>query len=164
MLFSSLPLILFSHRPVHSRDRFGFWLPAWPLGLWWVTTSTVVFGNANRKGAWVVFGLLRVVGSLLVQTTSTWHTSSVDCLGVFRLSMLWVSCVAYLSYGILLGWSKLLSSCVTNVASDEPWSCLFAPHRECLHWCCGTLSVACYLGYGTWCWHGVLWDLISAFV
>jgi hypothetical protein len=49
-----------------------------------------------------VFGLLRVVGSLLAQQLPPDLPLQFSCLGVYCLSGLWVCCVAYLSYGIVL--------------------------------------------------------------
>lgn len=49
------------------------------------------------SGVWFVTG-----GWLFAcATTFTWHTSSVVCLGLYRLSGMWVSCAAYLIDGIV---------------------------------------------------------------
>jgi len=44
-----LPLLLFSHRPVRSRDHLCFWFPARPLGLWWVLLVRWFLGMSTVK-------------------------------------------------------------------------------------------------------------------
>jgi hypothetical protein len=60
-------------------------------------------------------------------TTSTWLTSSFMRHGLYRLGVLWVSCVAYLTNGIVLIDRSPFSFCVAFVTHDEPRSGLYVP-------------------------------------
>jgi hypothetical protein len=74
-----------------------------------------------------VIGLLRVVGSLLVQQLPPGLPPHLCVMTCIVLSVLWVSCVAYLTNGIVLIDRSPFSSCVAFVTHDEPRSCLYVP-------------------------------------
>ena len=100
-----------------------------------VAFSRAVFGDDFRKGAWVVFGLLRMVGCLLVQQLPCGLTSSIVLQALFGLQR---------SVGFLC-WLPNRWHCLYPLV----WFCktlLAAWYKQWSNLCCSTCCCSCIDG------------------
>lgn len=93
-----------SYRAAHFGVVSGFWLFAWLFSRVGGCYAVRLRG-CLVKGAWVVFGLIRVVGSLLEQARPRVHSFSVVRQGLYRLDRI-VGFPVLPTWSTAMFWSK----------------------------------------------------------
>lgn len=129
LLVVGLLIDLFSsYRAAHFGVVSGFRLFAWHFSRAGGCYAVRLRG-CLVKGAWVVFGLIRVVGSLLEQARPRVHSFSIVRQGLYCLDRI-VGFPVLPTWSTALFWSKAVpfSSGVATAMSDEPCSIHFDPY------------------------------------